>query len=391
MKIRSIWEVLRNNKGEITADEADPQDALYKQAMDEIEADKNPDQKAEDKSTPPKKKDDEEEAQPDEESDVATKDGEGDAEKGKKDEKPKDADTKPDAGDEGEEDGKNLDKDIQAHAEKHGVTYAEAKDDIEKTAEILKQYKNDPAEMARAMRNKDREYHKLKSEQEKAAVKKEPLFKRMTDAQFIEWAKQTMKARPEGQEENEEYVHPEVLKFRQMFPTTAESMSDEQVIERVAAESLPHYHQKAAEKEGELKSTASKKRDELIASVVEADRRFIPDVKAILLETSDADILDEKMDIQDALHWAKGKRYDADIKAAEERGAKRGKENPTIAGVKPSVQGSSNSGNKPGVALNDKQKKRAVEMYGNNYDDTECFKLYKETFEDEIKKDKNFV
>jgi hypothetical protein len=401
MKIRSILEVLRNNRGEVNAssvvpkgEDVDPQDVLYKQAMDEIEAEKDGQQPDDKPATPPKKKDEGEESESEGNPDEGGDDGEneGGAKDTKDEKKPKEkADETPDDGDKGEEVDTDLDKEIQAYAEKHKLTYAEAKEDREKTAEILKQFKNDPAEMARAMRNKDREYHKLKTEQEKAAVKKEPIFKRMTDSQFIDWAKRTLKERPEDQKENEEYIHPEVMKFRQLYPTTAESLSDDQIIERIVAESLPKYHQKAAEKEGEIKTTASKKRDELISSVAEADRRFIPDVKAILLETDDEDVLSDKMDIKDALHWAKGKRYDADIKAAEERGAKRAKENPTIAGVKPSGQGSSGNTPKTGVALTDKQKKRAVEMYGNNYDDSECFKLYKETFEDEIKKDKNFV
>ena len=348
---------------------------LGKQAYAELEAEKEGDKPGEPEATPAKdaKKKPEPDASEDEPAEGGEKDGEpADSKENKADDEPAQA---PESGD--------LDKKITEYAEKHKMTYAEAKEDVEKTEEILKQYKNDPAEMARAMRNKDREYHKLRAEQEKAASKKEPLFRRMTDDQFIGWAKAEVAKKPEF-----------VEKFREKFPARSESMSDEAIIEEIVDRELMVYHDKATEKENEIKSTASKRRDDLVVAIPEADRRFIPEVKALLQGISDADLLNSDDIVKDALLMAKGKTYDADIKAAEERGFKRAKEGAQIVGVKPSASGSAPVKGKPGIALNAKQKERAEQMFGNmaGVDGPEdCYKAYRETYEDELKKDPKFV
>lgn len=271
------------------------------------------------------------------------------------------------------------DKKITEYAEKHSMTYAEAKEDIEKTEEILNQFKNDPAEMARAMRNKDREYHKLKAESEKEKAKKEPVFKRMTDDQFRGWARGQVKEKPEF-----------VEKYREKFPGKSESMSDEAIIEEIVERELMIYGEKANEKETEIKSIASKKREEAISSLSVADRRFIPEVKAMLLETDDASVISGSFDIKDALYWAKGKVYDADIKAAEERGFKRGKENPQIVGTKATSQGSKTHAASGSSGLTEAQKNRAREMFGSDADDEKCFEMFRDSYKDELKKNPRF-
>lgn len=353
------------------------QEQIAEQAYAEIEAEKNGDKPGESKATPDKdaKKKPEPDAPNDEQAETEKTDGEsGEGNEDKADEKPADGES------EAEESGEDRDKKITDYAEKHKMTYAEAKEDVEKTEEILKQYKNDPAEMARAMRNKDREYHKLRSEAEKAAAKKEPVFQRMTDDQFIEFAKAELGKKPEF-----------IEKYRAKFPARSESMSDEAIIEEIADRELAIYHDKATEKETEIKTTAARLRDEMISSLPESDRRFIPDVKALMEKIGDNDLIRNEGIIQDALKMVKGARYDADIKAAEERGFKRAKEGAQIVGVKASAEGSKGAKPKGGVVLNDRQKSKAEDMYGHTYSPEECHRLYKETFEDELKKDPKFV
>lgn len=408
-KVRSLIEVLSNNRGSIGAEDGDIQDTLAAQAYEELAAEKEGREPKDLLSTPKKKDDkkDDETLDPDDEQANDGKDG--DAGKGNEDDaddKADDGESSDDADDkkaddedksgdkEGDDDkagDEDADKKITEYATKHGMTYAEAKDDMEKTAEIIKQYKNDPAEMARAMRNKDREYHKLKAQTEKKDENKAPLFQRMTDDQFRKYARGKIAERPVG-DDGEEKESPFIRAYRAQFPAKTESMTDEAIIEEIAEQELGIYREKAAQKEHEIKTTAQKKREELIAKVAETDRRFIPEVKALLLETGDGDILSEAMDISDVITYAKGKHYDSDIKAAEERGFKRGKEGAKIVGVKGSTEGTSRPSSKTGtVSLNGKQKQRAVEMYGANYEDEECYRLFKETFEDDLKKNPNFV
>lgn len=276
----------------------------------------------------------------------------------------------------------DLDKKITEYAEKHKLTYAEAKEDIEKTEEIIKQYKNDPAEMARAMRNKDREYSKLRSEAEKAKKTKEPVFKRMSEDQFRQWAKSD--PLKEGSETREKMV----AGYREKFPARSEAMSDEAIVEEIVERELMIYNEKAGQKEREIKDTASAKRAEIIQSISDADKRFIPEIKALLQETDDATVIGEGFNIQDALYWAKGKAYDADIKAAEERAMKRLKEQPEILGAKGA--GNSKPTSSKGVSLNKRQQDIAKAMFGADYEDAKCFEMFKDMYKEEIKKNPNF-
>lgn len=327
------------------------------------------------------RKDDEKAGEPENESEeqgeTTEKSGEGDeVNEEEADEKSEDK-SKDDKGVE------DRDKKITEYAEKHKLTYVEAKEDIEKTEEIIKQYKNDPAEMARAMRNKDREYSKLRTETEKAKEKKAPVFQRMTDDQFRDWAKnQPLK---EGGENRQKMVDG----YRAKFPARSEAMSDEAIVEEIVERELMIYNDKAGQKEKEIKDTASSKRNELITAVAEADRRFIPELKALLLETDDASvILNGDTLIQDALWLVKGKSYDADIKAAEERALKRLKESPEILGTKGGGY-SKPSGNKS-TGLTEQQKGRAIEMYGSDNPDDKCFEMFKDSYKDELKKNPKF-
>jgi hypothetical protein len=319
-------------------------------------------------STP---KDDDEAGQPDADTDEPAKgtDEDGEGAKGE--------DDKADEGDKDEKPPEDLDKKITDHAEKHRLTYAEAKEDLEKTEEIIKQYKNDPAEMARAMRNKDREYQKLRAEAEKAAVKKEPPFRRMTDDQFRDFARKKVGEMPD-------YVE----KYRAKFPAKSENMSDEAIVEEIVERELMIYGEKATQKEVEIKEGATKKRADIIASLPEADRRFIPEIKALLAETDDASVLSDGFDIKDALYWAKGKAYDADIKAAEERALKRLKESPEIIGTKGGGSSKPQGGKTTG--LTDNQKQRAVEMFGSDSDDEKCYEMFKDAYKEELKKNSKF-
>lgn len=275
---------------------------------------------------------------------------------------------------------------VRAYAEKNRMTVEEAKEDIEKTEAILKQYKNDPVEMARAMRNKDREYHKLKAEQEKAKPK-EPVFKRWSDDQVRDFAKNRF-ARPTPDMLDANGEIKEIAEYRAKFPGRSEIMSDAAILEDIVEDVVREYHGVAAQKEGELKQRAAKAREDVFAGIAEADSRFIPDAKAIVANIDDEFLLSDSFDINEVIWSVKGQRYDADIKAAEERGFKRAQQKPTIAGVKPA----SSSGVKPtaGSVLNAAQRARAEEMFDTDTAE-DAHRMFRETFADELAKDKNFV
>jgi len=275
------------------------------------------------------------------------------------------------------ENAEPTDEQIQAYAVKHSMTYAEAKSDILANRAEIKNFKNDPEELARALRHNRRGYDQLRAQLEKKP--KEQLFVRMTDEQF------TAQAKTHLMQEKDKHVEA----FRQRFPAKADLMTDEAIIEELVDRSLLGYKNFAEKKETELKEKASSKRESVLAELSESDKKFIPDVKAILNKTSDYQILSEGFDVMDIVHWAKGQRYDADIKAAEERGYKRGLENPKILGAKGPGGGSAPIKSK-GTALSEAQKARAVEMFP-DVTAEEAQKLFKETYDAELKENPAFV
>ena len=279
---------------------------------------------------------------------------------------------------------------IKAYAEKNSLTIDEAKDEIEKTERIKAQYKNDPDEMAKALRSKDREYSKLRAETEKAKPKQE-VFRRMDENQFQSWAKQRF-TNPTPDMLDADGNVKMVQEFRRKYPAKSEIMTDEAIVEEIIDVSYREYQHVAAQKESEVKESAQKMRDTLVQSVSENDRKFVPYVKKVLQEADDAGLLQGDFDVSFALRLAKGERYDADIKEAEERGYRRAMQNPKIAGVKPASSGSSATkvvDKTPGARLNDQQKERAEVMFQRVSKD-DAYRMFMETYAEELKKNKNF-
>lgn len=397
---RGLFEVLRNNRGEVdtakkpTLAEADDE-TIAKQAYLEIEAESKgvePEsiisKPEEEETTETETKNPDEEPENTEDNTEGEKDDKDESEEGTdKTEKPEDDKSK-------SEETKPViaDEKIVAHAEKHGMTHAEAKEDLEKTEEILKQFKNDPVEMARAMRNKDREYYKLRQEHEKSTKQKTPVFKRVSDEQFIAYAKNALTKPPEEHKNNPDWVHPYINKYKERFPAKSELMSDEAIVEEIAEQELKRYHEKAIGLEAGVKKEAETKRTEFLNNIAPADRSLLPEVKEYLSKVSDEVILGGEFDANNLLTMAKGKRYDADVKAAFERGLKQAKEGAEIIGVKGASSGGVKLSGKKTLSstLSKRQREIAEEMYpGDSVE--ESYKFFADTFSDELEKDKGFI
>ena len=269
-------------------------------------------------------------------------------------------------------------EEIDAFAIKHKLSFSEAEAELKATRAILKNYKS-PEELARAYRIQQSAYDKLKNEGAKPA-EPQRLFERMPDEVFIQQAKSQLA------KEGEKHI----LAFRERFPAKSELMTDQAIIEELAEQGLGKYRQWADGKEAELRSEAQKTKETLLSSISKEDERFIPMVKDVLSRTSDRVVLSKGFDVNDILYHAKGQRYDADVKAAYERGLKKGAEKPEIAGVIGGGQGSAPK--KPGVAsgLNKEQKARAEEMFPDQSAES-AHKMFAETWAEELKKDKNFI
>lgn len=383
---RSISQVLLSNRGSVGGDADVDYEAIAKEAYAEVDAERNgtplpkKEEKKEEEATPkesPKPKEEGEdkgdnesnEDQTDETEDTPAEESEETSETDKlKDDK---------------KDEKDEDALITEHAQKHGMTYAEAKEDIEKINTIVEQFKNDPKEMARAIRNKDREYDKLKNESTKIE-KEEPAFERLSEDEF----RREASARIE--ESREKWINA----YKSRYPAKSEMMSEEAIIEEILDREWVGYQSFAQKKEGEVKYAAQKRREDFITGISEADRKFIPEVKAMLYQIKDKDILSPHWKPEYLIHLAKGKRYDQDIKAAEDAAAKRAKEDVKILGVKGGgSQKPSSSKTGTGAGLNAEQKHRALDMFpvDDGYTEDRAYQMFKETYAEELKANPNFV
>lgn len=268
---------------------------------------------------------------------------------------------------------------VNDYAVKHGMTPVEAKADIEATRAVLKNYKS-PEEIARALRSTQSAYDKLRSTEGKKPAQQ--VFTPLSDEQFIK------EATAHFTKEQDQHVE----QYRQKFPAKSELMTDEAIIEEIVYKSLDGYKSWSKEKSNEVVQTANKRREEILSTLADDDRKWIPSVKAIIDNVNPQALLSDSFDVEDLLRHARGEKagYLAAIKEAEERGYKRAMENPRILGMKGEGSSGPTSTGKGSKALNSKQQARAVEMFPDQSAD-EAYKAFREVYEDDLKKNPNFV
>ena len=344
-------------------------DDIAKEAYAEMDAEKNGDalpdkdkeQKPEAKPAEPAEQPAEEVAEPSEE---------------KPAEKPAEEEAKPAEGEEAKpkEEPKTPteEEQIQEHAIKNSLTFAEAKEELTQVKAVAEKYKGNPIEMAKALRSTQSAYDKLKAEaaKPKTVIQQDP---RLEINQYVAQNKAKL-----------------VEQYRAKYPAKSDLMTDEAILEdvtEIASQRHAAWRQEEAQK---IKASAGQKRESSLAEIPDADKRYIPDVKALLQRYSDAEVMDESFNVRDVIAWAKGQRFDDEVKAAEERGYKRGQEETKIIGAKTGAEGKPPAKKPESTGLSDKQKARAHEMFPHDSPE-EAEAMFKDTYKEELKKDKNFI
>lgn len=268
---------------------------------------------------------------------------------------------------------------IQAFAEKNKLTFVQAREELEESQRLLAKYGNDPLELARASRNTQREYDRLKSEQQKPENKPTEL---LSDAQ--------LKAEVEAYATQNAKVI--VDKYRADHPKRTEVMDDEAVLEWAKDDAIQTYHSKAGTIIEQNKKEASDKRTALLATISAKDSKFMHDVKLILDNTPDRMILNPQYNVKSMLELTKGQRYDADMEANYQRGLKAGQETPKILGV---IQGGGGTApKKPAVAgkttLSVDQKNRAYDQFPDSAP-ASAEALWADVYKEDLKKNPQFL
>jgi hypothetical protein len=168
----------------------------------------------------------------------------------------------------------------------------------------------------------------------------------------------------------------------------SESLSDEAVVDLMRKEATEKMMVRVEENRLNQSRIAMDKRSRMLSGISDDDKEFLAEAKAILDNTPDDFVLRENYDLEDVLRYSRGdkSRIAKMVKDAEERGYKRGKEEPRILGEKnPSkVAGKTSSGDVKSTfssKLSADQRQSALNKFdGQAMSDEDKFKSYYEIY-----------
>ena len=289
-----------------------------------------------------------------------------------------------------EEKAKAYEEEVTAYATENNLNAEEARKELESISGIGEKYQNDPKKLAKAYLHQQRLVSK--KDEEISTLKSTPAPAPLPDVTVEQIADEINQGtltytddKGVVRAQTKEYW---VNQYRNHEPGLTEGLEDGQVIHLIAREIHQYRRETKAKQLNELSVKAKERRIEIINSLSEADKKYSKEVKEFLVHSPDASILGDNFDPKQIVFWAKGMKYDADIKAAEEKGFKRGQEQAKIIDKQPPV-GKPTTKAKANVAekLTEAQKTRALEMFdGQEMTEEEKYKSFMEIYADEFKK-----
>lgn len=271
----------------------------------------------------------------------------------------------------------NRQKAIEDFALQSSLTLEEAEAQIAKDEATVNKYKNNPVELARALRQAQSYGDKAKAELD--AVKKAgnnppaPVLNNVKD--YVEHQLEPIKDKV-------------VESFKKEYPELCEDQTDNYIYGLIKKDAIDRTLKVMEENNSKLSSAAKEKRATIILGLSDQDKTYLPDIKAILDRTSDRQVMAKDYDIKDIIYWAKGKQIDKVVKDAEERGFKRGQEQAKILGEKtPGSKTPQPSSGAKKPTLTDVQQERALNMFDvPSMSDQDKFDAYVETYPEEFTK-----
>lgn len=194
---------------------------------------------------------------------------------------------------------------VAEYAKKSGIPVEQAKEEITSLKAIVNKYGNDPVKLAKAYREVQSAYDKQK----------------VTASSNVNPAVAQIAANPRSYVIGEVKKNSEKLinEFREQNPARSRDMDDEQVTEEIVERGTFAIKNQISNYEIQLKKEASNKREEFIKSIPEADRRYLPEIKPVLEQLPDYQIISQTFKFEDLVSWAKGKSVDRLVKEAEDR------------------------------------------------------------------------
>ncbi|HAG51714.1 MAG TPA: hypothetical protein DCL42_10345 [Deltaproteobacteria bacterium] len=279
-------------------------------------------------------------------------------------------------------------KEVEDYAKEHSVSIEEAREDFGHIAKIQEKYKNDPKHLAQANLHIQRLY--TKTQEELKGLKAAPPIPPPPVADVLLKAIEDGKLTIDGKAISREDA---IDTYRKENPKL-ESVEDEVVLDFIVKDLQKDIQVRAKEDAIKVSSDARDKREKLLSSLPDADKRFSAEIKPILNNIPDIGVVKEDFDLTPYILYAKGKVYDKEVKEAEEKGYKRGKEESKIIAKRPDggvAAGAGGKKEKTASGLTDAQKEEALEHFANFPDSTveQKYSWYKEILDDENNRKSN--
>lgn len=276
---------------------------------------------------------------------------------------------------------KAVEQEIEAYAKEHNVSVAEAREDLESISKIQEKYKGDAKQLAKANLHLQRIYSRTQEELKTFKDAKPSSEAKEITLEAVEKYMEEGKVTINGKQASREQI---IEAYREAYPDLTDTLEDDKVF-KLAAKEYKERLEKVVEKQNsEIGVKAKEKRETVLNSLSESDKKFLPEIKPLIEKLSDAQVMDEHFNIETYLHYAKGKLFDETVKRLDdekkafgEKEYKRGLEEAKILGIKRQPDGKPpKDGN---ISLTDEQKKRAREMFDNpEISEEQAYQLYRD-------------
>jgi len=245
---------------------------------------------------------------------------------------------------------------IDKIAKEEGITAKEVKENEDKDKSLAERHGNDPVKIARAMRKGQSEYGKIKKGYDELVD-----YKAQSEAQRTKFNEKAFNDRMEKHREDV------IEKYRKTFPDDSEDVSDDAIFERGKNLIKKGIEKKEEASAKEVETKAKEKRAELIKTLPEEFKDHLSEVKEILAECDDLQVLDKGFDVVYLANYTRGKKYTPDyVKSLEDAAYKRGAEQAKILpkGGKPPKPTGDKAKDKVPANMTSEQKERAEDIYG---------------------------
>lgn len=245
---------------------------------------------------------------------------------------------------------------VEKIAKDEGITVEEVRENEQKDLAIADRHGKDALKLARALRKEQSEYGKAQNE-----LKDLRSLKDKVEAAQLKFNEKQFQERMEAGRDDI------VAKYREKFPEDSADLTDEVVFERGKVLIKEGLKVQETQFLSQLKVKATGKRDELIKALPDDFKEFAPEVKKIVAECTDEQVMDKDFSVTYIAEMVRGRKYTSDyVKSLEDAAFKRGAEKakiiPRVSGGKPNAGSGGSAGG--GADLTATQKARAEEVYG---------------------------